>query len=376
MGRAASGPEQCDLRWVGRGSFVIIGALLFVVYLVYLNDVPDFRPDQEHDAFQYIKLSRHLLAGEGYPSKHFLPGFPVLLAGLIGCFGLDWIRLKLTMIILALLGVILAQRVYQRVIPSWASTPLALVLASTPSYFDYAHRLMSEIPTITITLAALVALDRLSATRGSGDRLLWSATLIAGGAIAVLFRGNALALVPALFVGTLRSRETVPRGTRWAIWFALLAALLSVGAWSLRSAHRRYDGVHNVTYLKEIQAKDISALWKEGDFRNGVEREDASGMARRVYRNIAWYHAYGIASLFAPGARSLADVELYGLGLAWATLLLVPQFIGFIRLASRSPELATFLLCSLILIIIYPTGGSKRIDRPARCAARFRQRTD
>ena len=354
----AKKPTHCAL-------LAILGLTLLALALFFLNAVPDCRGDQQNDSFEYMALSRSLLDGQGYPSNHWMPGFPLLLTCLIGPFGANWVVLKLAMIGMALLGVSFSLRLFWTVTSRAAAVPLALVLASTPLYFDYAHRVMSEIPALTSAVAALVAMNEVKSAATRKGRLYWGMVLALVSVMAILIRGNALALAPALLVGIVNARGTSVRQTRWAFAIALSMILLAYGLWSLRCELRQFPGIHNVTYGQEVQAKDIGALWDAaGEFGKGVERIGPADFARRIYQNIAWSQAYQIARLFVPFGDRLANIKCPGLGLAIVALLLVPQLIGFIRIWSRSPELATFLCFSMALIIVYPTGGAPRMVLP------------
>jgi 4-amino-4-deoxy-L-arabinose transferase-like glycosyltransferase len=294
-----------------------------------------------------------------------MPGFPVKLAGLIGRFGDDWLVLKSSMIVLALFTMILSRWFFRRVVPRSASTPLALVLASTPIVFDYAHRLMSEIPAMASSMLALLAMLKVVEKCEGRGRWAWGAVLVLAGPIAVLIRGNALAIAPALFFGVLRFAGPGERRARAVLGCGLLAIVGTFVAWSIRCEQRQYYGIHNVTYINEMQSKNIGALWEaSGKFGDGVERVDAAALANRAYVNFAWYQVYRVAGFLIPSSAGLSDVKLSKLGFVLALLLLVPYGVGFARLARRSPELSVFLASSLLLVVVYPTGGSRRMLLP------------
>ena len=358
-------------RWTAPKTNVVLiisttcGSIVLALALLYLNTVPDCRADQQEDSFTYIELARNLLIGEGYPTKHWMPGFSLALTGLIGPFGANWIILKLAMIVVSLLTFSLSLRLFQRVAPRSSALPLAVVLASTPLYFDYSHRVMSEIPAVATTLATLVAMDGVRTAAGRKGRLFWGIALPVAGVVAILIRGNALALAPALLVSILNAQGPSARQVRWVLASSLACLLLAYGAWTLRAEYRHYSGIHNVTYSQEIQAKDIGALWDaSGKFGDGVERVDAAYLVRRIYQNIVWHQSYRIAGFLVPRADRLIEIKFPGIGVVMVAIFLVPQLVGFVRLSRQSPELATFLLFSIGLIVVYPTGGSPRMLVP------------
>ena len=215
------------------------------------------------------------------------------------------------------------------------------------------------------SMLALLAMLRVVERSGGRHRLAWVAVLVVTGPIAVLIRGNALAIAPALFFGVLRSGGPGERAQRVILGSGLLAIMGTFAAWSLRSEQKHYDGIHNVTYLKEIQARDIGALWEaSGKFGDGVERVDAVALANRAYVNFAWYQVYRVAGFLVPSSASLPGVKLSKLGFVLALVFLVPFGVGFASLAKRTPELAMYLAFSLLLVVVYPTGGSPRMLVP------------
>lgn len=341
------------------------GTILLALCWLYPNAVPDCRSDQINDMFEYVKLSRIIAANVEYPTKHWMPGFPLLLAGLMKCFGTDWMALKMAMFAIACGAMLAAWRLFRAVVPVAAAGSLALVLASTPIVFDYTHRLMSEIPALLSSIVALLALVHV--VRGDDRRGFWGWVIVlaVGSSVAVLVRGNALAIAPALVVGIFRCGKSSRRRQRLALVGALMAILGTFVAWTIRSERYQYDGIHNVTYLQEIQAQDIEALWRaSGRFGEGVERVDARALASRVYGNLCWHQIYQIDALLIPAADRLAELKRPGVGLGLAALLLLPQIVGLPLLARRSPEALAFLLASMALILLYPTGGSSRMLLP------------
>jgi hypothetical protein len=338
-------------------------------YLTYPNAVPDFRPDQEHDAFFYMRLANDIGNGLGYPTKHWMPGFPYLLSWLIGVFGLDYFKLKLSIVAFGV-GAYAATFAYVRCIAvqlahrhliAWV---VALSTALSPMLFDYSHRLMSEMPALCCAMTALWLCEVVRRTQSTRMLLTAAVALAAFCGLAVLIRGNALALVPALLV----SAAYDWRARRRAAIACVVAATFTLGlfvGWSARNANQTYAGIHNVTYLQEIQARDNAALWRAGGFDEGVERVSPAELARRVYQNGVWYHIYGIADGVVPGIRSLATVDTSRLGVVLALTATVPVLIGVFGVARYSPAGVVYLVATFGLALAFPTGGSPRMLIPS-----------
>lgn len=334
-------------------------------YLTYPNAVPDFRPDQEHDAFFYIHFANDIRNGLGYQTKHWMPGFPYLLSWLIGVFGLDYLKLKLSIVALGV-GAYAATFAYVRCIAvqlahrhliAWVVT---LSTALSPLLFDYSHRLMSEIPALFCAMTALWLCEVVRRTESTRMLLTAAVALSAFCGLAVLMRGNGLALVPALLASAAYDWPARRRAAIACVVAATFTLGLFVG-WSARNANQTYEGIHNVTYLQEIQARNLGALWNAGGFDEGVERVTPAELAHRVYQNGVWYVLYGIADGVVPGIRSLATVDTSRLGAVLALTASVPVLIGVFGLARYSPAGVVFLVATLGLALAYPTGGSPRM---------------
>jgi 4-amino-4-deoxy-L-arabinose transferase-like glycosyltransferase len=350
--------------WIYRGLLLLAALALAGLYYAYPNAVPDHRTDQAHDPLVYLIYAKSLLAGEGYPTKHWQPGFPLMLAGALAVVGLDFLRLKLLMITLGLATAALSLRFFRGLGLQAAAPVLALLFAATPLYFDYSHRLLSEVPFLAFLVLALVALGELQHAATAAGRWLAGTLLALAGSAAILIRGNALALVPALAVAFFLARGRANRGQRWALAAAMALMVATFGAWTLWGASRQFRGIDNITYLQEVQAVDLGPLWNAGGFGPGAEKVSAPGFARRVFQNVAWHQIYRVDALLWPQADQLAEVRLRGVGLVLALVALVPTLVGSVLLLRHSPSVFTYLVFSLLITVTYPTGGAARMLLP------------
>lgn len=334
---------------------------LVLLYFAYPNAVPDFRPDQEHDSFIYIDLGKSITEGEGYPTKHWMPGFPLLLGTAIKILGLDFLRLKLVMIVASLFSLAVCFFLFRNFVNHNTAMILALLVGATPIYFDYSHRLMSEVPFLTFSLLGLVALVEVARIPqpSLGRLAAWTVILIIMSSAAFLVRGNALALAPAFLIAMLR--PALKRPQRLALGLALASLLVTFSLWTVRCSGVTFQGIHNVTYMQEIQAEDIGALWAADGYDSAGGKVDLFGLFDRVRRNVGWYISYRVAAVVAPTAEGLTSLRIAYLGFAIAAVLAIPVAIGTAYLVWRWPDIGVYLLCSLGLIIVYPTGGAPRM---------------
>ena len=337
--------------------------VLLILYIAYPNPFPDFRPDQQNDSFIYIHLAKSILAGEGYQTKHWMPGFPILLSIALSQFGLDFLPLKLAMISLSFITIFVAYHLFKHIVNEVAALPLALLLAATATYFDYSHRLMSEIPFTTFSLFALLSFLKAtqSTEMGSFRRSVWTVALLLATLAAVLIRGNGLALASAFLVGLLPLRHGLAKKKVFISGLALCFLVGAFAVWSYWCSLVTFDGIDNITYLQEVQAQDIGALWKAGGYSSGVSKIDLLGLIGRIYENSVYYISYQIASIVIPTAQGLASIRLPYVGFTISLLLSMPVFLGLFGLMKRSAATAAYLLCSLALLVVYPTGGAPRM---------------
>jgi 4-amino-4-deoxy-L-arabinose transferase-like glycosyltransferase len=347
-----------------RALLVLGTSLTVILYYMYPNAVPDYRADQAHDSFAYITFAKGFLAHQPYPVKHWHPGFPVLLAGALAVVGLDFLRLKLLMITLGLITAIASVRFFRDFGLPHAAPAMALLFAAGPLFFDYSHRLMSEVPflaLLVLTLAAFTALQR-----GGGERRQWSAGVLMGfsAAAALLVRGNAIALVPTFAVAAFTARGPTNRVRRRFLAAAVAILVAVYSAWALWGASHNFEGIANVTYLEELRAVDLDQLWDAGGLQPGVERISPHGLMRRVYQNVVWHQAFNVDAVVWPGAAQLAGIRTAGVGFAIGLLALVPALIGSVIMVRFSLAIVVYLLCSLLLVIVYPTGGAARMLMP------------
>jgi hypothetical protein len=345
--------------------FAVSMVLIAILYCIYPNGVPDFRQDQEHDPFTYVILGKSIINENTYNTKHWMPGFPVMLGVMIRWFGQDWLRLKLAMVACSLATLVIVRQIYARIASPRHATLLTLALALTPLYFDYSHRLMSEIPFLAASSLSLLAICELRRSTKQWSLVALSAALTVSTVVAVMIRGNALAIVPALVVEISWRRGRASASLHWGAIIALAALILIYSLWTLRCSKFEYDGIDNVSYLQEVCAEDIGQLWKAGGYRDGVSRIGPSGLAKRVYQNVAWYQSYRMAGLIVPSADQLGSITRRGAGLGLAGLCLVPIALGAWELGKRSPALFTYLASTMLITIVYPTGGSARMLMPA-----------
>lgn len=344
----------------------LLAAVTTFCYFHFLNGVPDFYPEQQNDPFEYLQLAKSLHRGDGFPTKHWMPGFPALLAVWMKIVGLDFTLLKLCMVGVAVLLFVSCYLYFRQVLSGDTARWLTLLVAVTPLVFSYSHKLMSEIPSLAFTMLSLAAMEMLRGKeQAPAARVTWTLVLTLSCATAVMIRGNAVVLALAIVAAGLLSRREKASRYDPVVYLGAIAVVAVFAGWMLHNRSKEYTGIHNISYFEEVQAQEIKALWRAGGFGSGVERAGPADLVQRVYRNVVWHHSYNVADCLFPGAGRLRLLKMPWLGAALALLLAGPVALGIRRGLTVTPVGTIYLLLSLALVVVYPTGGASRMLIPS-----------
>jgi len=241
----------------GKGLFVV--AALAAAALLVAGLSPHLVPTGDQATF--VLLGRAIASGEGYadafrpdapPHTKFPPLLPLLVAP-IAARDIEARSFVLSQSIVLAIAVLGAGFAYVFFRPSGKGVAalLAALLLFNARFYASSHTLMSDVPFITASLAALVALR--AAARS--ERVLSRAAIAAGAALAaaVLFRtvGAALAVAGALFLLLgVESRGEVPFRIRKAA-VVLFPPVATLAAWLLRN---NVVAGRSTEYLRQIGA--------------------------------------------------------------------------------------------------------------------------
>lgn len=80
---------------------------------------------------------------------------------------------------------------------------------------------------------------------------------------------------------------------------------------------------------------------------------------------MVWYHTYNTADCLFPGTGALREVETPFIGFIIAVMLALPVVLGLLPLFCLSIAGAVYLVCCLLLVLVYPTGGAQRMLIPS-----------
>lgn len=147
-----------------------LGLLLGLMYFIFLNPHVDVRGFNAHDPVSYIAKALSLWQGRGHGEQFanvFLPVtaqpivFPLMLAPIVGMAGMNFIVLKLFMILLAALSAVSFYYLFRYFLDSSEKAAMAaLLMMASPVVFGLSHRVLADIPLYLFAALGLLALDR------------------------------------------------------------------------------------------------------------------------------------------------------------------------------------------------------------------------
>ena len=207
------------------------------LYLLFLFPTPEYPPYNADDGSWFVTMGWNLAHYGRYTSDTFPlaiyghhaawpPLFPGVLAGVIELVGLNWMVLKLVMVLFGLAALYLLRLLWRdERIGAFA----VLLTALSPAFFLYSHHTMTEVPYIAAVTAALLGLSR-----AEDGRTAFLAGLLA--VLAFFTRGYAVIFLPAGLLYFLL-RPWPIRQRLIACLAYILPLLVAVLAWKGYTAH-------------------------------------------------------------------------------------------------------------------------------------------
>src|ERR687898_1931314 len=140
-------------------------ALIGMFYLVPIRDGHDWGDDFS----MYINHAQNIARGEPYAETGYIynpnnpavgprtypPGFPLLLAPVVGLFGLDLRPMK-TLIIAFFVGTLLMMvTLFRSVLPTGYIAVLVLVVGLSPFFWEFKDQILSDTPFLFFVLLSL-----------------------------------------------------------------------------------------------------------------------------------------------------------------------------------------------------------------------------
>ncbi len=334
-----------------------LALLTAVVYA--MGVVPYWKPTW--DSAIYISLARALVEGNGYtymgyPHTKYPPGFPLLMAPVVALAGDRFALLRALMVACAAASVGLTWALVRRSNSSLVAAAVSLMTASSFALVVETTSVLSDLPYMAVSLAALVAADRYR--EGRSGRALGVTIALVVAAWSVRLVGFTLALaVAADVVGDGRAGPLRRRVGHAVVVVGVMAAVM--GAWTVRNSavgqRLPPEMQEALSYERELIAVNPA------DPRSATI--GVKDLARRLRNNLRYYEGLLTGLLVGPGEtppllrHTLAVLCLGGWAIAavrrrsaleWYIL-----FYGSIHLLWPSTQGPRFLVPVLPMVFFY-----------------------
>ena len=237
--------------------------------------------DWADDFSLYVRHAQNIARGEPYVQTGYIynpqnpnigprvypPGFPLLLAPVVGIFGLDLAPMKILVLAFFVGSLLVMTRLFRTVLPPAYVAVLVLVVGVNPFFWEFKDHILSDIPFLFFVLLSLHLFTQADLAGASGRR---GATLAALAGVAAYAsyatRTLALALIPC-FVGRdlIRHRRI---GTNAAVATAVAVTLAGLQHVFWVSDVSYFDQISNpIPALQQnvpAYARALSDLWENG----------------------------------------------------------------------------------------------------------------
>lgn len=321
------------LLWVGG----LLASLLFLVHPWYDSSYGD--------SGLYIATARALAAGDGYthfgvPFRAHPPGFPLLIAPLIGTLGTNFYALNFTVSLFGAAGAALLAITWRPRLGWTLAVLTATVLWTSPGYQRLCNQVMSDVPGTTLLLLCLL-LERRSSQSGSRWRELALGLCIG---LSAYVRMVTLLLVPAIAAARLLAQWRDPGKMEWPRFALRRIAVFAIAAgfvvlpWSIRNATTAPPAPVDQTLVYDYS----TAMWHRDAADPRSPRFGAAEIASRFSGNAARISAI-LGGRLRTGKHGPWDPAVGVFLIACSLIVLVRR---------RAPP-EFFLLGALILFVFY-----------------------
>ena len=338
--------------------FLLLGMSLGLMYLFFLNPHVDVKPFNADDSVAYLNRAKSLWEGHGYgesfvdaffPVTLQPPAFSLLLAPLVGIFGMNFIVLKLFMLLLTILMAISSFIYFRHFLHSQTEVNSAmLLLMASPVIFGLSHQVLAEIPLFLFCMLGLVTLDRYLQTsvRIFSPVLFFSALLIA---TAYFFKATALGVLAGGWMLILHPKfQTL--GTFKKLLLCSVLVFIPILFWQAWCST-----IPKTNFWTQPAWADILMV---NPYQAGSPRASLADLAVRMRHNLAWGLSANIAmGLMAPFYFAQGGVLSFVLSLP-IVLWLLGSWVK--SLVQKPSVLEGFTLFSIFILMIKFEGMAVR----------------
>jgi 4-amino-4-deoxy-L-arabinose transferase-like glycosyltransferase len=236
----APAPAQPSSR--ARERAILAAGLLacLALYVAALDPTLFLWGDNAH----YIIVAKSLATGHGLRDIHTpgsppftfpVPLFPLALAPIVGVFDYDLVPLKLFVAVTGVLTVLAALRLFRCLLDTRRAVLLTVLVAVSPQIVSFSHQVMTELPYLGLSLAALLCAIRYAEQERWTGRAAWATALALAAATLTRTIGGTLVLAVAAYLvidgaGPLRRRvgkAALASALCAMVWLAANASILA-----------------------------------------------------------------------------------------------------------------------------------------------------
>lgn len=317
------------IRWLSRPSAGMLCALLIGVF--YLSTIREGH-EWGDDFSMYIRQAQNIARGEPYAETGYIynpqnpavgprvypPGFPLLLAPVVGTFGLDLQPMKILVLTFFVGSLLVIIPLFRNLLPLPYVVALVIIVGLNPFFWELKDHVLSDVPFLFLTLLSLYLFTEADTAHPSGGRRGTLAVLSGVAAYAAYAtRTLGLVLIPCFVVHDLsRSRRIGVNAALASAVFLTLAGVQHV-VWIRDASY--FDQMSNpiaaATQNMPAYVRALSDLWENGHSDNG---------RRIAFLITAALAAFGYLSSLRAGVSLLHVFPLLYL----APVLLWPSYQG------------------------------------------------
>jgi len=332
---------QSPLLWI----------LLFSAIAYYFIVVPQWSPTW--DSAIYISLARAMVNGEGYtymgyPHTKYPPGFSLLLAPIEFIAGHNFLYMRLLIAICAVGSIGLTFLLIRRTASVSVACAVSLMTAASYALFIETTHILSDVPYMFVSLAALIVAERYSRHLSMRYAFMTIGLIATAFMIRLVGFTLALSLVPVILISA--RRHPVQKRIRHAVLVLGVIALVA-GVWMGRNAlitDNLPPGLReSLSYERELIVVNPD--------NPRSETVTQSDLVERVGRNMAHYEKMFVDLLTAKRVTNRFFVHLF-IAL-WLTGWLLALFF-------RHTVIEYYTLFYMLVYLLWPAWQGERFLIP------------
>lgn len=310
---AGGGGAHTMLMRSGRPSAATLCALAIgVFFLATLRDGHVWGDDFS----QYIGHARNIVRGEPYAETGYIynprntvvgprlypPGFPVMLAPVVGAFGLDLRPMKILVLAFFVGSLLVMIPLFRRLLPPSFVACLVLIVGLNPYFWEFKDYVLSDLPFLFLVLVSLLLFTRADEGAGTARQRMRLVVLSGVAAYAAYAtRTLAVVLIPCYLGHDLLRHRRISGNAIRAVAVVVALAAVQHAVWL-------YDGSYLEQSLSPLAAarqnvpaylQTLADVWENG-YSNDVRRMvflGASALAAVGYLT-SWRAGVSVLHLF------------------------------------------------------------------------------